>query len=119
MTYLAIFEDRDRGIPRARLVAALKEDWPEAVITDQESQEVRRVVWEYSESGHDLEGYLHADGTCIYLDSGLELAAKFALWFRELVPNDIELLFCDDSYSFNGVIEHGMSVQEVMAIADA
>ncbi len=75
------------------------------------------MVWSYAEDSQELEGYSHVDGTCIYLDSPLGLAARFALWFRGLVPADIDLVFCDDGYSFGGSIETGMSVDDVIAIA--
>lgn len=118
MTYLAVFEDQSSGVRRADLIAALERDWPSAVIRERQgSQESRDVVWTYAEGGQELEGYSHVDGTCIYLDSSLEVAARFALWFRGLVPVDVELFFCDDTYSFNGNIEPGMSVEDVMAIA--
>lgn len=118
MTYLAVFEDQSSGVRRADLIAALERDWPSAVIRERQgSQESRDVVWTYSEGGQELEGYSHADGTCIYLDSPLEVAARFALWFRGLVPADVELSFCDDSYSFNGIIEPDMAVGDVVAIA--
>ncbi|WP_395292955.1 hypothetical protein ACF9IK_04625 [Kitasatospora hibisci] len=118
MTYLAIFEGQSRGVRRSDLITALERDWPTAVIRERQgSQESRDVVWTYSEGGRDLEGYSHVDGTCIYLDSPLDLAARFALWFRRLVPSDVELVFCDDGYNFNGIIEPGMDLDGVMAIA--
>ncbi|MEU1819089.1 hypothetical protein ABZ543_28465 [Streptomyces roseifaciens] len=118
MTYLAVFEDQSRGVRRSDLIAALERDWPTAVIRERQgSQESRDVVWSYTDDSQELEGYSHVDGTCIFLDSPLGLAARFALWFRGLVPADIDLVFCDDGYSFGGSIETGMSVDDVSAIA--
>jgi hypothetical protein len=118
VTYLAVFEDQSRGVRRSDLIAALERDWPTAVISERQgSQESRDVVWAYVEDSQELEGYSHVDGTCIYLDSPLGLAARFALWFRGLVPEDIDLVFCDDGYNFGGSIEEGMSVDDVSAIA--
>ncbi|WP_330300377.1 hypothetical protein [Streptomyces sp. NBC_00503] len=117
MTYLALFEDQSRRVRRSDLIAALERDWPTAVVREsQGSQESRDVVWTYAEDGQELEGYSHVDGTCIYLDSPLGLAARFALWFRGLVPEGIDLVFCDDGYNFSGSIETGMSVDDVSAI---
>jgi hypothetical protein len=118
VTYLAVFEDQSRGVQRADLLAALERDWPAAEIQQRQGvHESRDIVWTFVESGQELEGYSHRDGTCIYLDSTLELAARFAVWFRKVVPADVELIFCDDSYNFNGNIEPGMSVEDVVAIA--
>lgn len=118
MTYLAIFRDENRGVLRADLLAALERDWPTAVIRELCGvQESRNIVWTVVEGGQELEGYSHVDGTCIYLDAPLEMAARFVLWFRGLVPADVELFFCDDSYSFNGSIDARMSLGDVIAIA--
>ncbi|MEK2490692.1 hypothetical protein WN990_14135 [Kitasatospora purpeofusca] len=118
MTYLAAFEDQSRGVQRSALIAALERDWPTATIREQQgSQESRDVVWAFSEDNRELEGYSHVDGTCIYLESNLDLAARFVLWFRDLIPEDIDLVFCDDGYNFSGNIEIGMTVDDVRAIA--
>ncbi|MDJ0383205.1 hypothetical protein [Streptomyces sp. G-G2] len=118
MTYLVIFEDQSHGIQRADLLAALERDWPSVAIQQRQGvQESRDIVWTFTEAGQELEGYTHRDGTCMYLDSSLGLAARFVLWFRGLVPTDIELFFCDDSYTFNGSIDSGMSLEDVAAIA--
>jgi hypothetical protein len=119
VTYMAIFEGKKHGIRRADLVAALERDWPSVVILERRgSQESRAVVWSYGDAGQELEGYSHADGTCIYLDSPLELAARFVLWFRRIVPQEVELVFCDDSYSFSGIVRNNMALAEVMEIAE-
>lgn len=72
MTYLAVFEDKSRGVRRANLIAALERDWPTSVILERQgSQKSRDVVWSYTNDSQELEGYSHVDGTCIYLDSPL------------------------------------------------
>lgn len=120
MTYMAVFEDKECGIRRADLVAALERDWPSAVIHERRGlQESRAVVWSYADANQELEGYSHVDGTCIYLDSPLELAARFVIWFRGIVPREVELVFCDDSYSFSGIVGVGMSLAEVIEIAES
>ncbi|MFI1455892.1 hypothetical protein [Streptomyces roseus] len=117
MTYLAVFEDKSSGVRQADLIAALERDWPAVVIHERQGQqESRGVVWTYSEGGQELEGYSHVDGTCIYLDSPLEVAARFAIWFRGLVPADVEMFFCDEGYSFAGKLEHDMNSGDAMAI---
>ena len=44
-------------------------------------------------------GALDRDGQLVHLDGFLGDCALFALWLRNLVPPDIELLFYDESYS--------------------
>ena len=122
MTYLVVFEDATGAIRRDVLRAALERDWPEAELTGDGSgarSDVRDVEWVYSSEVGTVEGHSHVDGTCIYLDGQLELAAKFAVWYRSLIRDDIDVVFCDESYTFNGVIAPGFTVENVMNIASA
>lgn len=46
-----------------------------------------------------LVGFMDSEGKAVALEGDLRDCAVFALWFRSLVPEDQELLFCDESYS--------------------
>jgi hypothetical protein len=89
MTYLVLFEDATGSIGRDTLRAALERDWPTAELSTESSghtpSEVRAVEWTYTAGPDTIEGRSHIDGTCIYLDGQLNLAAEFAAWFRSLV----------------------------------
>ncbi len=47
----------------------------------------------------ELFGSLDHAGQVVHLDGFLGDCALFALWLRDLVPPDIELLFYDEDYS--------------------
>ncbi|MGA5281905.1 hypothetical protein ACPCSK_15985 [Streptomyces griseoincarnatus] len=105
MTYLAVFEGKSgRSVDRSVLARALRSDWPGTEVSvssgDTPGREVQDVTWLYAESGDQLEGRSHIDGTCLYLEGPLHLAVRFACWYRRLVPATEELIFCDDTYGF-------------------
>ncbi|MCR3753934.1 hypothetical protein [Lentzea californiensis] len=43
-------------------------------------------------------------GGSYLLKDGLDLVVKFAIWYRKLVPEDIDVIFGDDGYNFDGVV---------------
>lgn len=47
----------------------------------------------------EVYGALDDTGQVIHLDGFLGDCALFALWLRDLVPHDVELLFYDEAYS--------------------
>jgi hypothetical protein len=123
VTYLAVFEDATWHVERSALIGSLARDWPDADVQvgasdAAPSDEARDVVWTYTDDGGAVEGYSHADGTCIYLEGPIELVARFAIWYRGLVPERIRLVFCDDGYNFDGVIEANSTVSDVVAISE-
>jgi hypothetical protein len=121
MTYLAVFEDQSGSIDRDVLRAALARDWSGTVTVAERpsgpESDAWDVEWSYASEEGKLDGHSHVDGTCIYLDGPLNLAARFAVWYRSLVREDIEVIFCDESYSFDGVVSPGSTVEDVMDIA--
>ncbi|MGQ5226618.1 hypothetical protein ACW69C_03905 [Streptomyces sp. MN3] len=124
MTYLAVFEGKTgQVVERDSLVQALRTDWPEAEVSvssgDSPGREVRDVAWVYREAGSELEGRSHIDGTCLYLEGPLHLAVQFAVWYRRLVPQAEELIFCDDTYSFAVPVAVGTTPESVEAAVTA
>lgn len=117
MTYLTVFDGTrsDWSLPRADLVAALSRSWPDIRPSRGPSgDEARDVVWTFGEGDSELEIYAHKSGTCLYVDGDLKGAAMFATWYRSLVPLAVEVIFCDDSYSFNTVISPGMTSDDLV-----
>jgi hypothetical protein len=117
VTYLAIFDGMRSGwwLPRADLIGALSQSWPDVRPTlGPSDDEARDVVWNFGSDGRELEIYAHKSGTCLYIDGDLKGAALFAAWYRSLVPSEIDVIFCDDSYSFNIVILPGMAPAELV-----
>lgn len=122
MTYLAVFEGKTWHMERAALVRALARDWPRArvdlAVPCEVSSEVRDVEWSYHSEQGELEGYAHADGCGIYLEGPIGLVADFVVWYRSLVPSEEEVVFCDDSYSFDGVVSPSATREDIIAIAE-
>lgn len=116
MTYLVVYDAPGRGVRPEELMTALGRDWPGVIVTEGYG-EVDGVVWTYMEDGQRLEGASHVDGTCIYLDGALALSARCALWFRGVVPQDVVLHFCDEAFTFHGVVTGEMGVEDVCALA--
>ncbi len=79
--------------------------------------EVGDVHWFYRAGGDILEAYTAKDGTCLYLKGGLDLVVKFAIWYRQLVPADIDVIFCDDGYSFDGVVTLDSTEEDLVELA--
>jgi hypothetical protein len=122
VTYLAVFESDKWRLGRDDLARALADDWPQAQVklaaSGAAGSEVRDVEWIYRSGIGELEGYAHADGQGIYLEGPLDIVAEFVVWYRKLVPGDEQVIFCDDSYSFDGVIAPGATKEDVSAVAE-
>ncbi|MGW1037409.1 hypothetical protein ACWD4Z_35115 [Streptomyces antibioticus] len=122
MTYLAVFESDTWRLERDALARALASDWPQAQVKlaspGAAGSVVRDVEWTYRSEFGELEGYAHADGQGIYLEGPIEVVADFVVWYRGLVPVDEQIVFCDDLYSFDGVVSSNASRGDIVALAE-
>lgn len=120
MTYLAVFDSESWHLDNGVLARAAARDWPaaEVLVADPGApgSEVRAVEVRYASAAGEVEVRSHVDGRCLYLDGPLELVADFVVWYRGLVPSDVDVVFCDDSYGFDGIVAPGAGRDEVMAI---
>lgn len=97
-------------------------DWPLATIRHNElpaGAEVRDGEWAVPYGDEEMEGHSHVDGTCIYLGGPISLVADFALWYRALVREDIDVVFCDESYSFDVPLDGSQTRDELIEAAAA
>ena len=104
MTYLAVFDGAPNhySVSREDLLTGLAASWPEIQAKIESGRDdTHDIVWSVRGDAGAIDIYHHRDGTCLYMDGALEDAAPFAVWYRTLVPSRVELLFCDDSYSFS------------------
>ncbi|MCC3770389.1 hypothetical protein [Streptomyces sp. UNOC14_S4] len=122
MTYLAVFESDTWRLDREVLARAIAGDWPQAQVKLASpgvvGSETRDVEWSHRSALGELEGYAHSDGHGIYLEGPIEIVADFVFWYRRLVPAEEQVIFCDDSYSFDGVVPTGAVRGDVIAIAE-
>ncbi|MGW1538915.1 hypothetical protein ACWCPM_01230 [Streptomyces sp. NPDC002309] len=63
--------------------------------------EARSFGWSFETDDGPGEAYLHEDGTCLYLDLRYEDAAWLAVVFRRLAPAHLDVVFCDEGYTFD------------------
>jgi hypothetical protein len=123
VSYLVMLDGKGTKwrIHREWLEDALHRDWPGSVglvhqpsqLADGTDREVFRV---FKACDGFVEGFIHKDGTCFYLDGQADEVAAFAAWFRFIVPADIELTFLDSAYTFNTTLAPGCSKEDVLEV---
>ncbi|WP_052411135.1 hypothetical protein [Streptomyces sp. NRRL S-118] len=122
MTYLVVFDSDEWSVGQDVLVASLAAEWPDAAIRRNqppEGSKVRDIEWQLKRGGEEVEGHTHVDGRCIYLDGDIALVADLALWYRTLVPKDIDVVFCDEGYSFDVTIDDTTTKDDLVAASGA
>jgi hypothetical protein len=100
-------------------VQALQRDWQGVAVelaneASSTADRARDVVWRYGSGAEQIEGYAHSSGQGIYLEGPDGLVTDFVLWYRRLVPADEQIIFCDDTYSFDTLVEPDTSREEVL-----
>ncbi|MFF4741610.1 hypothetical protein [Streptomyces sp. NPDC001268] len=121
MTFLAVV-DGDAGgwhVDRDALTDAISVRWAEVAIESSHRSEVRSLIWEFDTDSGPGEAYLHEDGTCLYMDASEEDAIWLAIAFRRLTPMHLDLVFCDEGYSFDVRLPTGTTEAELVALVNA
>ncbi|MFE0921169.1 hypothetical protein ACFW24_25785 [Streptomyces nigra] len=121
MTFLAVV-DGDAGgwhVDRDALTDAIRVRWAEVAIESSHRSEVRSLIWEFDTDNGPGEAYLHEDGTCLYMDASEEDAIWLAIAFRRLTPMHLDLVFCDEGYSFDVRLPTGTTEAELVALVNA
>ncbi|MGW2952058.1 hypothetical protein [Streptomyces eurythermus] len=121
MTFLAVVEGDADGwhVDRYALTEAIRARWEEVGIDASHRSEVRGLVWEFDTDNGPGEAYLHEDGTCLYMDVREEDATWLAIAFRRLTPKHLDLVFCDEGYTFDVRLRTGTTEAELMALVNA
>lgn len=116
MTYLAIADGNGAIVERETLLTALKDSHPDVRprLTFAEG-DTRDVAWSYIGVGGPTDIYTLQNRACLCIDGSLEDAAPLAVWYRTLVPGDVRVIFCDESYTFDVPITVGMRPAELIA----
>lgn len=117
MTYLLLIQDEDWVIGSDELVNALQKGWPASKISrPADGDPARDIEWVHGTDTDRVEGAAHTSGQCIYLDGRDEAVAAFVAWYRQLVPAERTVVFCDDTYSFDAIVEPGTDPDGVLAL---
>lgn len=74
-------------------------DWKGITFHAPERTDEHALEWSIPMRFGDLYGALDGTGQVVHLDGFLGDCALFALWLREVVPDEVELLFYDEDYS--------------------
>ena len=88
-------------------------------IRDRHRSEVRSLIWQFETGSGPGEAYLHEDGTCLYMDVWAEDAIWLAIVFRRLVAMDLDLVFCDEDYTFDVRLRAGTTEAELTDLVTA
>ncbi|MFI8207316.1 hypothetical protein [Streptomyces sp. NPDC085937] len=121
MTFLVVVEGDVGGwhVDRGALTEAVRVRWPEVAVDTSGRSEVRAVVWKFDTDNDPGEAYLHEDGSCLYVDASEDDAIWLATAFRRLTPFDLDVVFCDDGYTFDVRLRAGTTEAELTALVRA
>ncbi|MFE2061506.1 hypothetical protein ACFXDH_03755 [Streptomyces sp. NPDC059467] len=115
MTFLVAVEGDAGGwrVDQGPLTKAILGRWAGAVIRSEHPSEVRSLIWEFETTYGPREVYLHAEGTCLYMDVWEDDAIWLAVLFRKLTPDGLDLVFCDEGYTFDVRLPPGTTEAEL------
>ena len=83
-------------------------------ISNEEDYYVIEVVIKLSNTNQKLEIALHRDLQGISLDGLIENCAKFAIWFRSLVPLNQALIFYDQGYNYQIELSNNTTEEDIL-----
>jgi hypothetical protein len=121
MTYMVIVEGDAGGwsVDRKALTEVICARLAEVVVDSTHHSEVRSFLWELETENGPGEEYLHEDGTCLYMDVWQEDAIGLAAAFRRLTPGNLDLIFCDEGYTFDVRLSAGATETELTDLVNA
>ncbi|MFF7257335.1 hypothetical protein [Streptomyces microflavus] len=118
MTFVVVVEGEAGGwyVDRGALTEVICARWTEVGIDSSARSAVRSLIWELDTANGPGEAYLHEDGTCLHMDVWEEDAIWLAIAFRGLTPTHLDLVFCDEGYTFDVRVSAGTAEVELMAL---
>ncbi|MEU6622011.1 hypothetical protein ABZ926_14735 [Streptomyces litmocidini] len=121
MTFVVVVEGDAGGwhVDRGALTEVIRDRWTEAEIDSSARSAVRSLIWRLDTENGPGEAYLHEDGTCLYMDVWEEDAIWLAIAFRRLTPMHLDLVFCDEGYTFDVHVPTGAAEADLMALVTA
>lgn len=99
-----VFVDGDSNgwqADRDMLTAAIEAGWTGVEVDPVQRNAARSFCWRFDTAEYRGEAFLHEDGTCLYMDVPQSDMLRLAILFRRHVPEELELLFCDEGYNFD------------------
>ncbi|MFE7234565.1 hypothetical protein ACFY3J_03825 [Streptomyces sp. NPDC001231] len=80
---------------------AIRTRWATVETDPTPRSEARSFSWFFETGSGSGEAHLHEDGTCLYLDAWQADALWLAIVFRRLAPAHLDVVFCDEGYTFD------------------
>ena len=109
-------EETDLNVDEAILTRNLDSRWPEIEVSRTSNPESNHVIeWSLRIDGRLLEGSLDKTRQVTHLDGDVRDCARFAVWFRSLIPDRYELAFYDEAYSADVELTEMTTEDEVAA----
>ncbi|GGM06135.1 hypothetical protein GCM10010129_57280 [Streptomyces fumigatiscleroticus] len=121
MTFVVVVEGDAHGwrVEQDALTAAVCARWAEVEIDSTRRSAVQSLIWRFETENGPGEAYLHEDGACLYMDVWQEDAIWLATVFRELTPEDLDLVFCDGCYAFDVRLVAGTAEADLTELVTA
>jgi hypothetical protein len=105
VSYLVLVQGDTWALSRDDLARELRARWPDVVVRDPTDGAIadpaRDLEWYVGAGSSRVDGSAHVSGQCIYVDGQNQAVAPVVAWFRQLVPSEQHVTFCDDTYSFD------------------
>ena len=108
--FISPVAETDWTVDAGELVAEIKSRFPEAIVTERTTG-AHSLEWKLADS---VEGSLDLSGNTVVLDGNILDCARFAVWYRRLVPVSQLLVFYDESYSADLELELATTVEELI-----
>ncbi|CAM3583942.1 hypothetical protein [Isoptericola cucumis] len=112
---LAFLKDRSSWEAPRELLAARFDEIPDLEATPLPSpqSEMRDLGWSFVHDGRAVEAWLAVGGWGLSVDGSSEAGVALAVWYRSIVPADVEVRVSDSMYSFDEPLESGVTVEEL------
>jgi hypothetical protein len=106
-------EETDWRIDPAELEAALRARWELVRYHPNAEHDMFAFDFDLAVGGGLVDGGFARDGKVLGLGGDVNLVARVAVWFRELVPAEQSLLFYDQMYNGHVELTPGMSAAQL------
>jgi hypothetical protein len=122
MVTFVVFVDGDADgwrVDHGALTSAIRAGWGEVEIDSMPRSEVRAFHWRFETEDGVGEVDLHKKGTCLYMNVAETDAVRLAVLFRRLAPAGLDLVFCDEGYTFDVQLDSEASDAELVDLMNA
>jgi hypothetical protein len=101
-------------ISSSSLVSKIKSSWPDANISAETAEEIA-LSWSVKVENFRVDGCLFKSGH-LSMDGEVEDCIRFAIWYRQQIPQEIELVMYDDSYNDDIQLSSETTEQEMIKV---